>query len=55
MVLEVILVPIVLPVSRRKQGQDLQDMSRTIRSITRMIRSSSKTTFKEVLKSSKKV
>ena len=36
------------------QVQELQERSRTIRSITRMIRSSSRTTFTRVLKGAKR-
>ena len=47
-VLEVVLrwMSFILPVTGTQQVQELQDRSRTFRGITRMIRSSSWTTFK---------
>ena len=45
----------ILPVTRTKQVQELQERSRTIRSTTRMIRSSSRTTFDGVLQGFKGV
>ncbi len=45
----------ILPVTRTTPLQELQERSRTIRSITRMITSSSRTTFMWVLKGFKRV
>ena len=45
----------ILPVARKKPIQELQGRSRTIRSITGMIRSSSWTIFKRFLRGFKKV
>ena len=55
----VLMVPLwmsfILPVTGKKQVQELRGRPRTIRSITGMIRSSSWTTLKRVLRGLKEV